>query len=165
MRRRWLGWGMLWLAWTGGCAPEEFGPPRCAPPDALTTPVEPNLVLSLGDEGEPFVPYEDGGAARLVRGAQGGWMLVVHLEVAGGPASERVCTRLELASEGLEEEAVARWGAWVDFDREGRGVLGGLQWLLGWDESTLRGRRITVRARLVADRWLGERRLAGMSLR
>ncbi len=150
-----FGAALVAVACSAGCAPEPTGPPSCTPPETPSVPSVSNLSLELGDEAEPFVPYVDGGAARLVRGSQGGVMLVARLRVDGGPGSVRLCARLSLATEGLAEEAEQDMGVRVDFDAEGRADLEALQWLLGWDEEVLSERRIGLRARLQGEGWLG----------
>ena len=130
----------------------------CDPRGAPSVPERPNLELQVGDDDDPFEPYREGSTARLVRGPQGGFMLVLRAELGGGPAGERVCGRMRATVEPLEGGQPAAGSTpwlWTSFSEEGRTQWEDFQVLLGFREEAWRGRRVRLRARFEAEGWLG----------
>ncbi len=160
--------GLLVLLAAGCESPPE--PSYCDPGASVRPPAEANAELDLVDVGGGLEPIGEGSEARLVRGSQGGYMLVLDVELRGGPPGEQVCGRLRLDAQGLEDLGEAAYlgpteeGVSVRFDGEGMGRIPSFPWQLGWDEAPLRGRTVAVVARFEAEGLLAERRIEGVRL-
>ncbi len=163
------GLGLL-VVLVGGCgSPPE--PTYCEPGAVAMVPDEANLELDLVDVGGGGeAPLQRGSEARIVRGSQGGYMLVVDVDLRGGPAGGQACGRLRLEVEGLEDVGEPAYlgptqeGVRVRFGSDGTGRVPSFPWQLGWDEEPLIGRTVTLLARFEADGLLAERRIEGVTL-